>query len=385
MQTEVHSQTAIAPPTEVHSQPQAPVTASGSPLDNATNPNPITETPPQTGAPAGETGAVVDEVLTEQAPTVLPNWDEYAKRKEALLSKPAKPAPTTANPAPAPAAAPAAPVSDEDEFHPSLPAEGGKMPKMRVRPASPIDVRAVSEFNAYEKAGGTQTLVEYITERYGAKAAASATAAPDATTTAPAAPVTTTTAPADGLPQTVAEVDATVADLKAQKKAALDSFDHDKVIELDGKLEALTDRKLQLVEAEFRSRQETETRMAASDEEALVSVGKMFPQASKADDPLVVKAGEVLDAWEASKDPLATHPKRYLFAYTEAAAQMGLTPGAPAPVQTSSPTPPVHRPPPSAIIAGGQAPSSPQAVEAPLTRENYFQKKSQFLGKSKAA
>jgi len=391
MQTEVHSQTAIAPPTEVHSQPQAPVTASGSPLDNATNPNP-SETPPQTGAQVGETGAVVDEVLTEQAPA-LPSWDEYAKRKEALLSnKSAAPAPTTtapvaapANPAPAPA--PAAPASDEDEFHPSLPAEGGKMPKMRVRPASPVDVRALSEFNAYEKAGGTQTMVEYITERYGPKAAASATAAPDATTTSTPAPATSTappSAPADGLPKTPAEIDAAAADLKAQKKLALDSFDHDKVIELDGKLEALADRKLQLVEAEFRSKQETETRLAASDEESLVAVAKMFPQASKADDPLVAKAGEVLEAWEASKDPLATHPKRYLFAYTEAASQMGLAPGAPAAVQTSSPTPPVHRPPPSAIIAGGQAPSSPQAVEAPLTRENYHEQKAKFLAKRAA-
>jgi len=258
------------------------------------------------------------------------------------------------------------------------------MPKMRVRPASPVDVRALSEFNAYEKAGGTQTMVEYITERYGAKAAASATAAPDATTTSTPAPAAPPSAPADGLLKTPAEIDAAAAELKAQKKLALDSFDHDKVVEIDGKLEALADRKLQLVAEEFRSKQEMETRLATSDEESLVAVAKMFPQASKADDPLVAKAGEVLDAWEASGDPLATHPKRYLFAYTEAASQMGLAPGAPASVQTSSPTPPVHRPPPSAIIAGGQAPSSPQAVEAPLTRENYHEQKAKFLAKRAA-
>lgn len=84
-------------------------------------------------------------------------------------------------------------------------------------------------------------------------------------------------------------------------------------------------------------------------------------------DPLVAKCNEIVERWEQEGNPLMSQPNRYLYAYTEAAAELGIRPAsAPQsppspPVQATSTNAPAHRPPVSAILASGGVRDMPRA------------------------
>jgi hypothetical protein len=118
------------------------------------------------------------------------------------------------------------------------------------------------------------------------------------------------------------------------------------------------------------------------EQQVTVYLGKaaqMFPQAVKADDPLVLKAGEVLQSWIDGQDPRAGHPSAYLYSYVEAAAELGIAPQSQvnASLNTPSTPSPVHRAPITAVIAGGNATTTQSRAQ--VDTRTYEERKAAYL------
>lgn len=344
------------------------VTAAAQAVDNATH-APTDNEIPQQMVETGSTGEDVDDSGTK---THAQKLREYQARKAEMLSGKAQesapaapnPPPVATPPAPAPQATP-----DEDEF-PSAPTADGRMPKIKLQAVTPVDVQAMAEFKAHQRAGGRQSFVEFINTRFPAAPAA----AKEATTTDEA-----TTIEATGQePGTVAELDALLAQKKADRREALKLFDFDRVAEIEDEEDVLRSKRDGLLQSESQQKNAAQQAWDAQETEYLTKVGKMFPQAKTASDPLVVRANELLNEWYGSQDQRASHPSRVMLCYVEAASELGIAPSAAAaPLKTPSPSSPVHRAPITAVIASGNA-NQTQTREQVDTR-TYEEKKAAFL------
>jgi len=378
------SQNQPAAPTEDSSQPLAPVTAAGStPVDNATPPQPInpTQGPPQDAA-GGQAVAVVDD-----EPKEMTSYEDYDAEKQAFLDA-APPSPSTipgasaadlaaqgltpegAPPAPAPTPpqpsqpvpVTAVPPLPEDDLEPGQ----GKLPRFNnVRAVDNIDVQALAAYKAAQKSNtlGGKSMVQFMAEFAGPKSPQAAPVnAPPADATQPQ-PVDTTKEPA-----TVAEVDAHLQALREERYRLLEGFDFAAAAKIEQQEDALRSKRDAIRESEANSQIAVQTAVEQADTAALARVVALFPQSANPSDPLVAKCNEIVERWEAEGNALLDQPNRYLYAYTEAAAELGISPAAarapqtpPSPVQIPSTTAPAHRPPTSAILASGGARDIPRA------------------------
>ena len=343
------------------------VTADATALDNATHAP--TEQTPQQVVVTDSTGEDVDDSGTK---THAQRLSEYQARKAAMFSgKAPEEAPAAPNPPPAvkPVTAPQA-TDTEDEF-PAAPTDG-RMPKIKLQAVTPVDVQAMAEFKAHQRAGGTQSFVDFINIRF------------------PAAPVAAKegVSGTDGVPNsneatgqepaTVAELDALLAQKKADRRTALKEFDFDRVEQLEDEEETLRGKRDGLLQSESQQQNAAQQAWETQETEYLTKVGRMFPQSKNASDPLVLRANELLNEWYDAKDPRASHPSRSMLCYVEAATEMGVTPSATAaPLKQSSTSSPVHRAPITAVIASGNA-NQTQTREQVDTR-TYEQRKADYL------
>lgn len=387
--TEDSSQT-TAPDPEVSTLGQDNhVTAAAPAADNATPLN-SNDTPAnsQNGVVPGPTGEGVDDSGTQ---SMAERLTAYQASKAALLNgqaaaPAAAPAPE-AQAAPAPAQAPAptqakpAPGGDDEEEFPSAPAEGGRMPKIRLQAVTPVDVQAMAEFKAHQKAGGTQSFVEFVQSRFGNSSSPAAAAADNSATS-------NANASTDTSPKTVAELDEALKQKKAEKRTARQQFDFEALDALEDEEEALRALRETLLVQE--TQQATTAQQAWHEEETkyLAKVGAMFPQTANAQDPLVLRAAELQNEWWNSGDPRAQHPSRAFYSYIEAAGELGIQPNAAAPAAQSPNKPstpsPVHRAPLPQIIASGNAVQQ-QSREQADTR-SYWERKADYLkGTAKAS
>ena len=340
------------------------VTAAAPAVDNATLTPTEHETPQQVVEP-GLTGEDVDDSGTK---THEQKMQDYREAKNSLLTGKT---PTTAPAAPNPPPAPAAPTDDE-EF-PSAPAADGRMPQIKLRAVTPVDVQAMAEFKASQKAGNKQSLVEFITTRF--------PAAPAAGTETVTRTDTASTESTGQEPGTVAELDALLAAKKAERRASLKEFDFDRVEQLEDEEEALRTKRDGLLQSEVAGQTAAQQAWEAKETEYLTTVGTMFPQAKNAADPLVLRANELLNEWYDGKDPRANHPSRSLLCYVEAAAELKIAATAApasAPLKTSSTPSPVHRGPITAVIASGNANQQSQTREQVDTR-TYAERKAAHI------
>jgi hypothetical protein len=379
--TEEPSQTTDSPPADPSLAAVTHVTAGASAPDNATlTPEIIQETASQMVV-AGSTGEGVDESGKKS----------YAERKAALLSGSPAPAPAPAPPAqpepvvqePAPAAV--VPPTDEDDV--PLIGSDGKMPKMRIRTVTPVDVRAIAEFQASQKAGNEQSFLEFVRERYPAEPApvAPAAGADPAPGDEPAAGGDEN-APPDGSAR--AKLDAAYREFE-EGAESLSAKEQTAALRRILELQRAADKEI-LEQEQERLGQQTEAQKKAEQDmtDYLGKAAQMFPQAVKADDPLVIKAGEVLKSWIDGKDPRAGHASAYLYSYVEAAAELGIAPAGVSTPPPSSPNPsstpsPVHRPPLTAIIAGGNAATT--QTMAQVDTRTYEEKKAEYLARTAKA
>lgn len=341
------------------------VTADATALDNATHAP--TEQPPQQVVEPGLTGEDVDDSGTK---TRAQQLSEYQARKAAMFSgKAPEEAPTAPNPPPVATPPARQAANDEDDF-PSAPTDG-RMPKIKLQAVTPVDVQAMAEFKAHQRAGGTQSFVDFINIRF--------PAAPAAAREGVSGTDEVTTHEATGQePATVAELDALLAQKKADRRTALKEFDFDRVEQLEDEEETLRGKRDGLLQSESQQKNAAQQAWETQETEYLTKVGRMFPQSKNASDPLVLRANELLNEWYDAKDPRASHPSRSMLCYVEAAAEMGVTPSASAaPLKQSSPSSPVHRAPITAVIASGNA-NQTQTREQVDTR-TYEQKKADYL------
>lgn len=379
--TEDLSQTIAPTPEDVSLGQDTHVTAPAPAGDNATL-TPVNEptAAPQTVVEPGLTGEVVDESGTAEQ-TQQQRMDAYQARKAAMLSgKPEQAAQPPAAPATAPAPAPnqappPAPTNEEEEF-PSAPDASGRMPQIKLRPVTPVDVQVMAEFKASQKAGNKQSFVDFIQARFPA-------AAPAASTESTAQPAETQVVDDGELPapKTVAELDERLKQLKNTRYQKLEDFEFGKAREIEEQEEALRATRAELLLAETEQQTAQHKAWEAQETEYLTKVGNMFPQAKTATDPLVIKANEILQAWYDACDARAQHPSRAMYCYVEAAAELGIAPsptGAPSPKPST--TSPVHRAPITAIIASGNA-TQTQPREQVDTR-SYEEKKADYLAKT---
>ena len=351
------------------------VTAAAEAVDNAT----LTPTEQTANPPVVEPGSTGEDVDDSGTKTHEQRMQDYRERRQALLSKPAGEAAPAPNPPPAaPAVTPPAPAAttDEEEF-PSAPTDG-RMPQIKLRAVTPVDVQAMAEFKASQKAGNKQSLVEFIQTRFPSAPAAAATVVDDTTSS--------TATATNQEPTTVAELDALLAEKKAARRAARQEFDFDTEAKIEDEEETLRAKRDVLLQSEAEGQTAAQKAWETQETEYLTKVGTMFPQAKNAEDPLVVRANEILNEWFQGKDARASHPSRAMYCYVEAAAELGITPSGAAksaPLKQTSTPSPVHRAPITAIIAGGNA-TQTQTREQVDTR-TYEQKKAEFLAKKQAA
>jgi hypothetical protein len=337
----------------------APVTAAGStPVDNATHPQPVnpTQGPPQS-AGGGQAVAVVDD-----EPKEMTSYDDYEAEKLAFLDAASPPSPdtipgasaadlaaqglppTTSQPVPATADLPV----PEDDLEPGH----GKLPRFNnVRAVDNIDVMALAAYKAAQKTGtlGGKSMVQFMSEF----ATPRQTSEPD---TAPTADTTRE-------PATVAEVDARLQALREERYRLLEGFDFAAAAKVEQQEDALRGMRDGIRESEASTQIAVQTAVEQADTAALTRVAALFPQSANPADPLVMKCHEIVERWESEGNALLDQPNRYLYAYTEAAAELGIAPSAARvapPVQTST-TAPAHRPPVSAILASGGARDIPRA------------------------
>lgn len=357
------SQNQPAAPTEDSSQAMAPVTATGStPVDNATHPQPVnpTQGPPQDAA-GGQAAAVVDD-----EPKEMTSYDDYEAEKLAFLDAAPPPSPSTIPGASAADLAAQGLTQDgappttsqsvpEDDLEPGQ----GKLPRFNnVRAVDNIDVMALAAYKAAQKTNtlGGKSMVQFMAEFAGPRGQ-------------PSEPVTTPDAFAQvdttREPTTVAELDARLQALREERYQLLEGFDFAAAAKIEQQEDALRGMRDGIRESEVSTQIAVQTAFEQADTTALTRVAALFPQSANPADPLVMKCHEIVERWEAEGNALLDQPNRYLYAYTEAAAELGISPSAaraPAPpVQTSSTTAPAHRPPVSAILASGGARDIPRA------------------------
>jgi|GEM_PF-3147030 len=376
--TEDSSQTIAPTPEDVSLGQDTHVTAPASAGDNATL-TPVNEptAAPQTVVEPGLTGEVVDESGTVEQ-THQQRMDDYMARKEAMLS--GKPEAAQPQAAPAPAPQPAATI-EEDEF-PSAPDASGRMPQIKLRPVTPVDVQVMAEFKASQKAGNKQSFVDFIQARFPA-------AAPVASTDTTTQTAETQTVDDGGTqePRSVAELDARLKQLKDSRYQKLEEFDFAEARAIEEQEEALRGTREALLHSETEQQSAAQQAWEVQETEYLTKVGNLFPQAKTATDPLVIKANEILQEWYEAGDARAQHPSRAMYCYVEAAAELGISPSptgpATAPLKPST-TSPVHRAPITAIIASGNASQTNQPREQVDTR-SYEEKKADYLAKTAPA
>jgi len=377
--TEDSSQTIAPTPEDVSLGQDTHVTAPASAGDNATLTSVNEPTAaPQTVVEPGLTGEVVDESGTIEQ-THQQRSDAYQKAKDDFLS--GKPQPVAPAPAPAPPttqATPPAATIEEDEF-PSAPDASGRMPQIKLRPVTPVDVQVMAEFKASQKAGNKQSFVDFIQARFPA-------AAPVASTDTTTQTAETQTVDDGGTqePRSVAELDARLKQLKDSRYQKLEEFDFAEARAIEEQEEALRGTREALLHSETEQQSAAQQAWEVQETEYLTKVGNLFPQAKTATDPLVLKANEILQAWYDAGDARAQHPSRAMYCYVEAAAELGISPSptgpATAPLKPST-TSPVHRAPITAIIASGNASQTNQPREQVDTR-SYEEKKADYLAKT---
>lgn len=403
------TQTPPAPPVEsAQVEQQTPVTAAGStPADNATPPQQTTQGPPQ-DAGGGQTVAVVDDEPKgedaydkELSEFLSSSSDEPKTSVLEGLASPADlaaqglPPKTEAQAAPTttpsttettqPVPSTAVPPVPEDDLEPGT----GKQPRFNnVRAVDPVDVQALAAYKAAQKSGtlGGKNMVQFMAD-FAAKAGSPGAPQTQQTATEP------TTAPAGEAdlnrePSTVAEAEALIDQLITERYRKNDAFEWDEAAALERRQKKVESMLQGLRDNEKQEHSERQTAVQAADQNALNKVATMYPQAVNPADPLVAKFSEIVAGWEESGDPRLNMENRYLYAYMEAAEALQIqpnmtAPAAPAPqpsVQPSSPTPPVNRPPTSAILASGGARDIPRAPVS-SNPEDYDTELSAFLGK----
>lgn len=349
---EVPAQLNVSTP-EVPAQTENnPVTAAAQAVDNATSETIQENASPQQAA-VGLTGEVVDE------------QSDYAARKAAFLSGKAPEAtPPAAQTVEAPAQTAVVNPPEDPEDAPLI--KDGKMPKMRVRTVTPVDVEAVAAFQTSQQLGNTQSLVEFIAERY-----------------VPKLPSTQQTAetPAQETGNTLESISAELEALEQKRDELQEGFEFEQANELKPKIKELREKEKHLLLQSVTPPAAQDQAQAAAEEPYLIQAAQMFPQSVEANSPLAVKAREIYAKWTADKDPRAAHPSSAFYCYVDAAAELKIKPsGAPASqpqVTQPSPTSPVHRPPASALIAGGEARS--QTQRTPQQTGSYQERKQAYL------
>lgn len=378
--TEDSSQTIAPTPEDVSLGQDTHVTAPASAGDNATL-TPVNEptAAPQTVVEPGLTGEVVDESGTVEQ-THQQRSDAYQKAKDDFLSgktQTVAPAPAPAPAPPTTQAPPPAATTEEEEF-PSAPDASGRMPQIKLRPVTPVDVQVMAEFKASQKAGNKQSFVDFIQARFPAAAPAAST-----DTTIQTAETQTVDDGGTQEPRSVAELDARLKQLKDSRYQMLEEFDFAEARAIEEQEEALRGTREALLHSETEQQSAAQQAWEAQETEYLTKVGNLFPQAKTATDPLVIKANEILQEWYAAGDARAQHPSRAMYCYVEAAAELGISPSptgpATAPLKPST-TSPVHRAPITAIIASGNA-TQTQPREQVDTR-SYEEKKADYLAKT---
>jgi hypothetical protein len=238
----------------------------------------------------------------------------------------------------------------EDDLEPGQ----GKLPRFNnVRAVDNIDVMALAAYKAAQKTNtlGGKSMVQFMSEF------ATPRAQPSEPDTAPTADTTRE-------PTTVAELDARLQALRAERYQLLEGFDFAAAAKIEQQEDALRGMRDGIRESEASTQVAVQTAVEQADTTALTRVAALFPQSANPADPLVMKCHEIVERWEAEGNALLDQPNRYLYAYTEAAAELGIAPSAARvapPVQTSSTTAPAHRPPVSAILASGGARDIPRA------------------------
>lgn len=250
------------------------------------------------------------------------------------------------------------------------------MPRIKLTPVTPVDVQAMADFKAAQKAGSSESFIEFVQKRYPVPAPVA--------TAAPAAASDATTAPASAAPigpTTVAEVDAQRQTLLDEEYALMEAFDFAGAKAKRLEAEKLLETRQQLVLHEAEHAQVQQQKVSAEVESYLVKAAQMFPQAQKADDPLVAKASQIMQEWEAAGDPRASIPAGNLYCYVEAAAALGVAPSASVSQNQPSSTPaPVSRAPISAIIASGNASDQSRTP----VKQSYEERMKAFLSKKAA-
>lgn len=307
------------------------MTAAAQAVDNATSETIQEIASPQT-TEDGTTGEVVDAK------------SDYASRLGAFLSGKGE---DETSPVVQPAAAPppAAVVNPPEDPEDAPLIKDGQMPKMRVRTVTPVDVEAVAAFQTSQRLGNTQSLVEFIAENF-----------------VPKLPPTqqTAEAPAPETGTTLASIEAEIEAMENQRDELLEGFELEQAEELKPKLKDLRAKHKEMLLKSVAPPVDPEDAQAAAEEPYLIRAAQMFPQSVEASSPLAMKAREIHAKWTADKDPRAAHPSSAFYCYVDAAAELNIKPSA-APASQPQVTPPpsttspVHRPPASALIAGGDA------------------------------
>lgn len=380
----------------------APVTAAGStPVDNATHQQPVNPTQgPSQNVDGGQAGAVVDDEPKE----MTSDDDGYEAEKLAYLNAAPVPSsstipgasaadlaaqgltpdgvPPAAAPTPPPPSQPvpvtAVPPVPEDDLEPGQ----GKLPRFNnVRAVDNIDVQALAAYKAAQKSNtlGGKSMVQFMAEFAGPKGKPAEPVTTPVDAPSQSQPVDTTREPT-----TVAEVDAAIDRLITEYHTLGDSFEWGKMEQVLREQKRMERLRETLAVTQLESQHAAQTAAEQADTAALARVASLFPQSANPADPLVAKCNEIVERWEAEGNALLSQPNRYLYAYVEAAAELGIAPAAasapqsPPPVQIPSTTAPAHRPPTSAILASGQARDIPRAPVSD-SLDDYEKEKAELL------
>lgn len=272
----------------------------------------------------------------------------------------------------------AVPPVPEDDLEPGQ----GKLPRFNnVRAVDSVDVQALAAYKAAQRTGtlGGKSMVQFMAEFAGPKGNPSEPVTTPVDAPAQSQPVDTTREPT-----TVAEVDAHLQALRDERYRLFQAFDFEAAAKIEQQEDALRSKREGIRDSEASSQMAAQTAAEQADTAALARVATLFPQSANPADPLVAKCNEIVERWEAEGNALLDQPNRYLYAYTEAAAELGISPAAAAPqisppVQIPSTTAPAHRPPTSAILASGGARDTPRAPVSD-SYDDYEKEKAALLG-----
>lgn len=380
--SEVNAQTPENTPTaeDLSRAASAPSATELAPVDSTQQP----EQPPQEAnadlqpepLPDGKTGDAVDT-------------NDYEAEKAAYLAGKKNPAPApeptpAAPPAPeaSPAPPPAAPAqTDEGDELKVIKAADGKFSKQRIRPTNEGDAALLLAYRAAQETGSQESLSDFIVRQKAPTPSAPVTPPADATT--PNQPTPESKKEFTSFDEMRAEI-SRLTDLEYERQGAFD---------LEGAKaarEAVTKLMLELPDMHERITSQAATAAAAQERAWNESLGKaqqVFGDAGKAGTPLEATAAAVRAEWVANGHPLAFAADSALALYAEAAARINQTAATAAPRSQPVPTPsPVHRPPLSPLIGGGDARTqqtqrAPDISQTPLS--DYESEKEAFLNRSK--